>query len=645
MKKIKNIIFATAAYLAVGVGFTACDIDLLPLNEVVYENFWTNKDDVESVVASCYTSMLSENYVSRLIVWGEDRSDNVASGTSPSDDVRHLLKGSLKTTNSFCNWASFYEVINHCNVVLHEAPAVHEKDPNYTESDLRINIAECKFLRAYSYLTLIKTFKDVPFTFEASIDDTQPYRLPQTKFEVILDSLISDIESCKNYAPNRYSEMAKNTGKVTRIAMYSLLAELYLWRAADVNLSKVQQNEYYSKCIEACDWVLNYKIQQYEENNLEGLDLRTVVDKEVYKEYGYPLLAEEMTPGTNNGGPKATNAIFGDGGAFETIFEITYKYQGDTKSNSAVTNQYGSSSSSQSVVGAEKLFESAPDNNSSYSDNRLFSVPSDYRSIASFYFNTSSGGYNIYKYTIDRNEAGDPQREYGRVGSSYTASTRTQNYRSSSNPANWILYRMSEIMLIRSEAEMEMAFNMDAAETPEEPADADTNEEAVDADTNEEAEEASAKMRKVGKQFHNSSVAVAGASLTEPDELKLDAFNLIAAVYRRSNPYVKTQPKYAPTQPSTYEGYHTLLMNERRREFLFEGKRYFDLVREARRIGTTEQFRKALSSKFTDSNGAVAVKMVQMDFMYMPVLKSEMKVNPALVQNSCYLDEEENIKN
>ena len=116
-------------------------------------------------------------------------------------------------------------------------------------------------------------------------------------------------------------------------------------------------------------------------------------------------------------------------------------------------------------------------------------------------------------------------------------------------------------------------------------------------------------------------------------------------MYRRSNPYVKTQPKYAPTQPSTYEGYHTLLMNERRREFLFEGKRYFDLVREARRIGTTELFRKALSSKFTDSNGAVAVKMVQMDFMYMPVLKSEMKVNPALVQNSCYLDEEENIKN
>lgn len=632
MKKIKNIIYSTVAYLAVGVGFTACDIDMLPLNEVVYENFWTNKDDVESVVASCYAYMMG-TYEEKLIVWGEGRSDNVAAGTSPSDNVRFLLKGSLKTTNPVCNWSSMYKVINYCNVVLHEAPVIKEKDPNYTESDYRINVAECKFIRAYTYLTLIKTFKDVPFTFEASIDDTQPYRLPQTKFEVILDTLINDIEGCKNYAPNRYSEVAKNTGRVTRVAMYSLLAELYLWRAADVNLTKTQQNMYYSKCIEACDWVLNYKVQQYEDNEIEGLDLRTVVDKEVYKEYGYPLLAEELNPGTNNGGPLATNSIFGDGGAFETIFEITHNYPSSRTANSAVDDLYGDNSESQAMIGAEKLLESVPDQNTSYSDNRLFSVPSDYRSIASFYFNESSGGYNIYKYTIKKNEAGDPQREYGRVGTAYKAATKTQSY--GGDPANWILYRLSEIMLFRAEAEIEMAFNMDAAETPVEPVD------TTSADTTS----ASGKMRKIGKQFHNSSVAVAGSSLSDPDELKLDAFNLISAVYRRSNPVVKTQPKYAPTQPSTYESYHTLLMNERRREFLFEGKRYFDLVREARRIGNTEQFRKAMSSKYTDSNGAVAVKMVQMDFMYLPVLKDEMKVNPALVQNSCYLDEEENIKN
>ena len=657
MKKIKNIIITAATSVAVGFGFTSCDIDLLPLNEVVYENFWTNKDDVESVVASAYLGMTTPDYVNRLITWGENRSDNTQPGNSLNDDLRFLMKGSIKTTNSYTDWSSFYRTINYCNVVLHEAPRVNAKDPNYTDSEYKINVAECKFIRAYSYLTLIKTFKDVPFTFDASIDDNQTYRLPQTKFEVILDSLILDIEGSKNFAPNRYSEIEKNTGRVTRAAMYSLLAELYLWRASDFNLSKAQQNEYYRKCIENCDWVLNYKINQYETNDIENLDLRTVVDKEVYKEYGYPLLAEEMVPGTNKGGPEATNAIFGKGGSYESIFEITFDYRGQAIANQAVDNMYGTSSSSQSVIAADKVLEGKPENSASYSDERLFSVPSDYRSIASFYFNESSGGYNIYKYVVGTNQAGDPNVQdgsYGRVGTTFVPATKTQSY-SRSSVAPWILYRLTEVMLFRAEAEIELAFNMEAiAAEPEEPeqgegeivegegteGEGSENVEGEGTEGTEGAEGTEAKPRRV------SSIAVMGSDLATAEELKKDAYDLISAIYRRSNPVVKTQPKYAPVQPTNYDGYHKLLMNERRREFLFEGKRYFDLVRSARRIGNTSEYRRALATKYAETNGgAVANKMVQMDFMYMPVSKGEMKVNPQLVQNSCYLDELENVKN
>ena len=106
MKKIKNIIMSTAVFAAAGMGVSSCDIDLLPLNEVVYENFWTNKEDVESVVTSCYSSFLSQDYLTRLITWGELRSDNVSQGPNVGDEVKYLLKGSIKTTNSLCNWSS-----------------------------------------------------------------------------------------------------------------------------------------------------------------------------------------------------------------------------------------------------------------------------------------------------------------------------------------------------------------------------------------------------------------------------------------------------------------------------------------------------------------------------------------------------------
>ena len=72
-----------------------------------------------------------------------------------------------------------------------------------------------------------------------------------------------------------------------------------------------------------------------------------------------------------------------------------------------------------------------------------------------------------------------------------------------------------------------------------------------------------------------------------------------------------------------------------------EGKRYFDLVRQARREGNTDKFVQALHSKFGEGGAAVAIKMKHMDFMYMPILKRQIQVNPNLVQNSQYLDEEQ----
>lgn len=614
---------SAAVYAAVGVGFSSCSMDLLPLNDVVLENYWKDKNDVESVVASCYAAMQEDGYLEKMIVWGEDRSDNVQQGTKNNypSDLKYLIQGSIKTTNSYLNWLPYYNVINRCNTVLHYAPQVAMEDPNYTESDLHINEAECKFIRAYSYLTLIKSFKNVPLVLDPSIDDTKEFQIPQTEFEVILDTLIKDIEGCKDYAPRRYTDNQENTGKITRAAMYSLLAELYLWRASDYNLAKDKQNEYYRKCISCCDFVTKFKIEQYEDNDWFNINLRDYVDKEVYSEYGYPLLAEELTVGTNNQGPVATNWIFGEGNSFESIFEIAYYSHGTTKDNKDVSNHYGESSSEQLVLCSDKVLENVP-KGTDYDDSKLFSVPSDYRSIASFYFNETNGGYNIYKYVIGDNNAGIQNGNYGSVGSKYTAATKTQSY-STVNGMNWVIYRLSEIMLFRAEAEIELAYNLGG--------------EAADSVDNA-AQTTSSKMRK-------SSVANEGSKLSSPDELKDDAFKLISAVYRRSNPIVKNQARYAPKMPADHDSFTTLLMNERRREFLFEAKRYYDLVRLSRREGNTRAFRSALSTKYGEAGASVVIKMIQMDFMYLPVSKSQIKVNPNLVQNSCYLDEEENKKN
>ena len=629
MKKINHQIKLMLAAVLVGVGITSCSLDMLPLNDIVLENYWTNKSDVESVVNSCYAGLKGSGYISDMIVWGECRSDNTDIGPDVPTSLRNLMKGSLKSTNTYCNWSAMYDVINRCNTVLYYAPQVHEKDPNYTESDLAINIAECKSLRALSYLTLIKTFRDVPFSLEPSIDDNMDFLLPRTEFEVILDALIKDIEEVKEDLPIEYGAATPiyNTAKFTRPAAYALLAEMYLWRASDNKLALQEQNDYYQKCIDACNWVIDYKKRQMQANTFytwrgNTINLADNIDDNVWNQYSYPLLSEVKGNGSQTTAPYAFNSIFSEGNSFESLFEITFHYSGTQESNSEVVNFYGGQTSTggsiQYLVAADNLMTSAPTDVTTYTDNQLFSVCTDFRSAAPFHF-SDNGTYTIYKYTVD----GVSLRNTSSTGK-FTYPEAENRVRTNLNQdISWIVYRLTEVMLFRAEAEIELAGNLNAIAAADE---VDDNAEVEE--ENDESEEFSGN--------ENNTV-----SLT-PEELYDDAFNIISAVYLRSNPAVKNLDKAKPTraQYNTHEGLENLLMNERRREFLFEGKRYFDLVRQARREGNTSKFQTALTSKFGEASKAVVIKMSMMDFMYMPILKTQIQVNPKLTQNPAYAEEE-----
>ncbi len=638
MKNIKNKIKLMAAAAFLGATVSSCSMDLLPLNEVVLENFWTNKEDVQSTVNSCYLAMQENGYIRSLVIWGEVRSDNVDNGTNVNSQFQDLQNGNIKTTHSFCDWKSMYVVINRCNTVLNYAPEVAEKDPNYTQSDLLINIAECKALRAISYLNLIKTFKAVPFSFEAAIDDTQSYTLPASSFETIVDALIADLEPVKNDAPlknikaNGFSSAAQSTGKITRSAMYAILAELYLWKASDANLDKASQMAAYRKCIECCDWIINYKIRQYRNEEFEdayATDLAKVIDADVLSTYGIPLLAEELgLSGASGGGSSAGSnrkglafeSIFCDQNSFESIFEITYMRSASESyaKNTDISGIYGGYSAANTistgvVEGNNNLCQTAI-TGTTYDDKSLFPVKSDYRSATAFLW-SDGGTFPILKYA-----ANQLPTDFS-VGAQWLSSktSRPNYWRWNSNYVNWIVYRLTEIILFRAEAEIELANLIGPAEVVED-------------------DSAAASTR---------AIVSDGAGMATAEELYDDAFNLIRCVYDRSNPYVNKQASYAPARSnySTYDSFVTLLMNERRREFLFEGKRYFDLVRQARRVGNTNAFAQAISQKFGGTSKAVTVKLGMMDFMYLPYLKSQVKVNPNLKQNPAYYDEEENVKN
>ena len=78
-----------------------------------------------------------------------------------------------------------------------------------------------------------------------------------------------------------------------------------------------------------------------------------------------------------------------------------------------------------------------------------------------------------------------------------------------------------------------------------------------------------------------------------------------------------------------------LVLRERQRELLFEGKRWYDLVRMARRENSTANLNIYVDRKSASATSATLGALV-MDAMYMPISRWEIEANPNLKQNPFY---------
>ena len=553
--KLKHIIYAAC----LACTLTGCSdyLDILPMNEVVLENYWTEKGDVTSVVNSCYESLENSDCLTRMGVWGELRSDNLRLGTNVPNEINEILKENLLPSNPMCNWARFYEAINRCNTVCHYAPEVQAIDPNYTLEEMKANIAEATAIRALCYFYLIRTFRDVPYTTQPSIDDAQTYVIPATPFNAVLDSLITDLERVKGDAVRRYytddsPNAYQNSSKITRWAIYALLADLYLWKGD------------WDNCIRYCDLVIDFKREQYKEMlEREG----NINDITLFGDI--PMILEKPVGSTVCG--NAYNEIFGVGNSFESIFELYFRTN-QSQQNSWVNTYYGNNNNTMGRLSAPDFLckDVAQGNNAVFkkTDGRVYEASE-----------LDNSRYAITKYV--RSSVSFSNQNITKEADLNLASTRR-----SSGDANWIFYRLSDMLLIKAEAEIQKGEDNYPA--------------------------AFMLINTVNKRANDVTSAARSDTLKMVD--------------------------YISSKASMEE----LLLEERQREFMFEGKRWFDLVRIARRDGNNTRLVSLASRKYIENVNAIKIKLADPNIIYFPYAKNELKVNPLLVQNPAFGNEEDN---
>ena len=575
--------------------FSSCSmfddfLTVYPTNQVTGEQFWEDKNDLTSVLASCYKQLTTSDVLKRMFVWGELRSDNFILKSEDDQNIKDIVNANLLPTNGWYNWSSYYRGIGYCNLVLSKGEEVIAKDPSFTESDWKPMAAECKALRALYYFYLVRAFRDVPFNVKAN-DTSEDARdpMPQIPSETILSFLINDLENCKDDGMTDYGNDVYNTSRITKNAIYALLADLYLWRAAKNSCPDSaakypgQSQRDYQRVIELCDVVIADKLHEFQK------------EKEYY--YGstdpskMPLPIYQPTSfGRIQDLPY--QELFGRKGSLESIFEIAF--DGSRNINSLVTSFYGGlkdGTHQSGLVGGSSIYQEVdlrPDMAQSVY------CQTDLRAVESIMYQTnttsSSNDYRVIKYVAQEVEVLDGSNVRKAATSASAANVNYSGIRSTSScDANWIIYRVSDVILMKAEA--------------------------------------------------------IACSCEEGDPLLEEAFNLTNAVLDRSNPMMESKYRLKYTSYSTPTALYDFVMRERQREFFAEGKRWFDLVRMAMRDNSTQNMLNLLVAKYASNSSAIKAKLATMNSLFSPVLKDEMKVNPALVQNPAWIVDEDIVRN
>ena len=292
------------------------------------------------------------------------------------------------------------------------------------------------------------------------------------------------------------------------------------------------------------------------------------------------------------------------GNSRESILE--WQYNGRNNSNTALENYYyktNNSANAPSILMASSIFNSVATNANTAEAQKLYLSKNDYRFWNNVY---DANNEEAQQMSIRKMVESSPTAVAvtSTVGPAKSTSRSYDEFRQ-----NWIVYRLTNVMLMQAEALVETAAN-------------------------------------------------------DSDRVTLEkAFNLVQAVNKRSMAKNATDTLKFENFKSK-DDMELLVLAERERELCFEGKRWFDLMRYSYRHMEGVNSRQCLAEtgawpelyapmlrmviRKYGSGGegdAVSYKMKSEPFLYWPIQESELKVNSLLRQNPVFIQEKSTSKN
>jgi hypothetical protein len=152
-------------------GWLSCKkmLDVESTRAVTEENMWKTKNDAWAGSFATY-ALLRAALANENAYWayGEMRGgDFTATKRGDLQALRtNQLTANYPAMDTWRDWRRFYAVIGQCNIALAKLPGIPELDNRYSRAEMKLDVAQVRFMRALTYFFIVRIWGDAPLITE-----------------------------------------------------------------------------------------------------------------------------------------------------------------------------------------------------------------------------------------------------------------------------------------------------------------------------------------------------------------------------------------------------------------------------------------------------------------------------------------------
>lgn len=274
MKKIilSFILFTTVLF------FNACKDDEFG-NAVEYDKFYQNLSDADRAVLGVYAQF--STLARQIVILNELRADYMDVTPAATPELEKLNENQIDESNEWVKPLQFYAVINSCNDVLANFDKMLAEN-KITLDEYNERYSDIGALRTWIYLQLLNIYGSVPYITEplVNLSDVEKYKGQRENADQLLPKLIDFVLKLPMLDDYIYSSLVSGTPNGYSldpmfISKRLLLADLYLYN------NQYAQAAHY------------YRLVMGTDETSGNLNLR----RQRYRLYNYPFTSTSGEPG------------------------------------------------------------------------------------------------------------------------------------------------------------------------------------------------------------------------------------------------------------------------------------------------------------------------------------------------------------